>query len=210
MWRLVRRRLWQAVEVRSACYNFAMRWGLQWDIHELPRLTRHFHSGPRSPGGGWGRLRGLLRCPELQLQLLWGFQQRRRIRFRDYTFAMHWGLQQHIHKLPCLTRHFHSGPRSPGGGWGRLRGLLWCPELQLRLLRGLRQRQWTRYRDLLFDLSNGWDFHSTEEDEEAWYDQYSKFLDLNWRKLLLCAFLQSQVKQQTNKKINEKKKRKKR
>ena len=35
------------------------------------------------------------------------------------------------------------------------------------------------YEDLLFELSNGQDFHSSEEDEEAWYDQSSKFLDLN-------------------------------
>ena len=32
------------------------------------------------------------------------------------------------------------------------------------------------YEDLLFELSNGQDFHSYEE---AWYDQCSKFLDLN-------------------------------
>ena len=47
------------------------------------------------------------------------------------------------------------------------------------------------YEDLPFELSNGQDLHSSEEDEEAWYDQCLKFLDLNWRKLLLYAFLQS-------------------
>ena len=35
------------------------------------------------------------------------------------------------------------------------------------------------YEDLPFELSNGQDLHSSVEDEEAWYDQCLKFLDLN-------------------------------
>ena len=74
--RLVRRRLRRTAEVRSGSYTFATRRGLQRDIRELPRLTRHLHSGPGSPGGRRRRLRGLLRCPELRLRLLRGLRRR--------------------------------------------------------------------------------------------------------------------------------------